>query len=128
MRTRATDLGEQATVDKIEQGAGVGLVDDPIGRLISKRARCFDPRASYTGLFFSENPVDVTRAKSICANCSVRELCLDRALERCEPYGVWGGEFIYEGKVVTHKRGRGRPRKVPLPALVDEVTGMPVVA
>ena len=28
----------------------------------------------------------------------------------------------------THKRGRGRPRKLPLPTLVDEVTGMPVVA
>ena len=41
---------------------------------------------------------------------------------------MWGGEFLYEGAVVTRKRGRGRPRKVPLPTHVDEVTGMPVVA
>ena len=101
---------------------------EPIEAVISKRARCADPRSSYTGLFFSENPVDMTRAKAICARCSVRELCLGQALERSEPYGVWGGEFLFEGKVVNRKRGRGRPRKVPLATNVDEVTGMPVVA
>jgi WhiB family redox-sensing transcriptional regulator len=104
---------------------GIGVAID---RLISSRARCFDPRSTYSGVFFSENPLDVVRAKSICAKCTVRELCLARALERAEPYGVWGGEFLHEGKIVAHKRGRGRPRKVPLPTLVDEVTGMPVVA
>jgi WhiB family redox-sensing transcriptional regulator len=120
--TRRRTAGEQRrTVD-----AGVAV--DAVDSLIAKGARCFDPRSAYTGVFFSENPVDVVRAKSICAKCTVRGLCLARALERAEPYGVWGGEFLYEGKVVAHKRGRGRPRKVPLPALVDEVTGMPVVA
>ena len=79
-------------------------------------------------MFFSENPVDIILAKAICAKCTVRELCLRRALERTEPYGVWGGEFLYEGAIVDLKRGRGRPRKVPLPTNVDEVTGMPVVA
>jgi len=29
---------------------------------------------------------------------------------------------------VAVKRGRGRPRTIPLPTLVDEITGMPVVA
>jgi WhiB family redox-sensing transcriptional regulator len=108
--------------------AGMSLANGPIDRLISQRARCADPRSTYTGLFFSENPVDIIRAKAICANCFVRELCLSRALERGEPYGVWGGEFVYEGDVVARKRGRGRPRTVPLPTDVDEVTGMPVVA
>ena len=51
-----------------------------------------------------------------------------RALERHEPYGVWGGEFLYEGAIVTHKRGRGRPPRLRCRPLVDEVTGMPVVA
>ena len=100
----------------------------PIETVISNRARCADPRSSYTALFFSENPVDMIRAKAICAKCAVRQLCLSRALERAEPYGVWGGEFLYEGRVVTGKRGRGRPRKVALPTNVDEITGMPIVA
>ncbi len=74
------------------------LPSGPIDRLISQRARCADPRSSYTELFFSENPMDIVRAKAICAKCTVRELCLAGALERGEPYGVWGGEFLYEGR------------------------------
>jgi WhiB family redox-sensing transcriptional regulator len=118
---------ERALADDPSRFAATLLVD-PIDRLISHEARCFDPRASYTELFFAQNPLDVVRAKSICAKCTVREACLTRALERGEPYGVWGGEFLYEGRVVALKRGRGRPRKLPLPARVDEITGMPVVA
>jgi WhiB family transcriptional regulator, redox-sensing transcriptional regulator len=118
----------EATRAVVASRPRVRLAVGPIDRLVSQRARCFDPRSSYSGLFFSENPVDVTRARSICAKCTVRELCLSRALERGEPYGVWGGEFLFEGKIVAHKRGRGRPRKIPLPSVVDEVTGMPVVA
>lgn len=109
-------------------GPSVGPAGKPIDRLISKRARCYDPRSSYTELFFSENPMDVARAKAICSRCTVRQLCLARAIERREPYGVWGGEFLYDGEIVKLKRGRGRPRKVPLPTVVDEVTGAPAVA
>ena len=31
------------------------------------------------------------RAKSICAQCSVRQPCLDYALRIREPHGIWGG-------------------------------------
>ena len=41
---------------------------------------------------------------------------------------MWGGEFLLDGEIVAVKRGRGRPRRIPLPTDVDEVTGMPVVA
>lgn len=109
-------------------GKGSGAHGNPIDSVIARSARCYDPRSTYTHLFFSENPLDVTRAKAICSRCTVREQCLSRALERREPYGVWGGEFVLDGAVVAVKRGRGRPRKVPLPTVVDEVTGMPVVA
>ncbi|WP_418607005.1 hypothetical protein [Georgenia sp. SUBG003] len=37
--------------------------------------------------------------------------CLAGALERKEPWGVWGGEVFVDGVVVARKRGRGRPRK-----------------
>jgi len=30
-------------------------------------------------------------AKSICAGCSVRSLCLDQAVANDERYGIWGG-------------------------------------
>lgn len=32
-----------------------------------------------------------TKAKAICATCSVRQRCLDYALANNERYGVWGG-------------------------------------
>jgi WhiB family redox-sensing transcriptional regulator len=38
-------------------------------------------------------------------------VCLAEALERAEPWGVWGGEILDRGSVVNRKRPRGRPRK-----------------
>lgn len=32
-----------------------------------------------------------TRAKAICAQCVVREPCLEFALSIREPHGIWGG-------------------------------------
>jgi WhiB family redox-sensing transcriptional regulator len=61
-------------------------------------------------LFFAEYPAPLERAKSLCAQCPVRDLCLAGALERREPYGVWGGEILVRGAIVASKRGRGRPR------------------
>jgi WhiB family redox-sensing transcriptional regulator len=129
-RRSATDARERRSEARLDavSDLSLSLASEPIDRLISQRARCSDPRSTYTELFFSENPLDSIRAKAICAKCMVRELCLSRALARGEPYGVWGGEFLYEGSIVALKRGRGRPRKVALPTNVDEVTGMPVVA
>jgi WhiB family redox-sensing transcriptional regulator len=42
--------------------------------------------------------------------------CLAGALERREPWGVWGGQLVVAGVVVPRKRPRGRPRKVDLAA------------
>jgi WhiB family transcriptional regulator, redox-sensing transcriptional regulator len=66
-------------------------------------------------LFFAESPADVEAAKALCLECPIRDRCLAGALERREPWGVWGGELFVQGVVVTHKRPRGRPRKHPLP-------------
>ena len=62
-------------------------------------------------LFFAESPDDVEFAKSLCGDCPVRAACLAGALERQEPWGVWGGELFIGGVVVARKRPRGRPRK-----------------
>jgi WhiB family redox-sensing transcriptional regulator len=68
--------------------------------------RSFDPE-----LFFAESPADVEFAKTICVDCPIKRECLDGALARREPWGVWGGELFIAGVVVPRKRPRGRPRK-----------------
>jgi len=63
-------------------------------------------------LFFAERPDDLERAKALCVDCPVRAQCLAAALDRGEPWGVWGGEIFDHGVVIARKRPRGRPRKV----------------
>ena len=63
-------------------------------------------------LWFAESPAQLELAKSFCADCPVREACLAGALDRAEPWGVWGGEIFERGAVIARKRPRGRPRKV----------------
>lgn len=65
-------------------------------------------------VFFAETPADVESAKALCRDCPVLEACLAGALERKEPWGVWGGELFVGGVVVARKRPRGRPRKHPV--------------
>jgi WhiB family redox-sensing transcriptional regulator len=62
-------------------------------------------------LFFAESPSDVEQAKVMCRDCRARLVCLAGALERREPWGVWGGELLMRGAIVPRKRPRGRPRK-----------------
>lgn len=68
-------------------------------------------RSTDPELFFAESPADVEFAKSICTECPIRMACLSGALERKEPWGVWGGELFVQGVIVARKRPRGRPRK-----------------
>ena len=100
-----------------------------VATVIARRARCADPDSAYSHLFFSEDPINVARAKAMCATCTVRQLCLSTALQRQEAYGVWGGELIVEGEIKVDIPRRGRPRKVSrILVNVDEVTGQPIVA
>ena len=67
-------------------------------------------------LFFAESPEDVETAKALCVGCAARMACLSGAMERREPWGVWGGELFLRGQVVPRKRPRGRPRKTDVAA------------
>ncbi len=67
-------------------------------------------------LFFAESPEDVEQAKAMCRGCRARIACLTGALERREPWGVWGGELLLRGAIVPRKRPRGRPRKTEVAA------------
>jgi WhiB family transcriptional regulator, redox-sensing transcriptional regulator len=83
-----------------EQPTPITLADDQLP------CRTSDPE-----LFFAESPADVEYAKTLCTTCPARLACLAGALERREPWGVWGGEWFVQGVVVPRKRPRGRPRK-----------------
>ena len=114
-----------ALLDQISQGssttwpaapADLTFAGDPGWGVLSTRGRpgavatpC--QVADDTDLWFAERTADVERAKALCQACPVREACLAGAVERAEPWGVWGGEVFVDGVVVARKRGRGRPRK-----------------
>ena len=83
-------------------------------------ARCADDRviadagvASMTDLFFSDEIPAIRAAKAICDTCPLAGPCLAGAVERREPWGVWGGQLFKDGKVLAVKRPRGRPPKDP---------------
>ena len=62
-------------------------------------------------LWFAEAPAELERAKALCGGCPIRAQCLAGALERAEPWGVWGGEILAGGAVLARQRPPGRPRK-----------------
>ena len=68
-------------------------------------------RVQDPNLWFAETPGELELAKGFCGDCPMRRACLDGALDRAEPWGVWGGEIFERGVVIARKRPRGRPRK-----------------
>src|SRR6266700_2434607 len=86
-------------VTAISRSVPVAVVARPAGVTGTARTRAL-PCAGDPDLFFAESPDDVELAK-----------CLAGAVERREPWGVWGGQLFIRGEIVPRKRGRGRPRK-----------------
>ena len=101
-----------ATANADAEGFKAGLAESGGLQLAGMNLPCTeDPE-----LFFAESPQDVESAKALCRNCAMRPACLSGALERREPWGVWGGELLLQGTVVPRKRPRGRPRKTEVAA------------
>jgi WhiB family redox-sensing transcriptional regulator len=108
------------TTIQIDTGSlDLSVLDAPL----RARARCADGNGTLTPLFFSDQLLDIARAKAICAKCALQDECLAGALEREEPWGVWGGELLSSGRIVTSKRPCGRPPKRPRPELVIDEMG-----
>ncbi len=61
-------------------------------------------------LWFAEEPEFLVRARAICVDCPARASCPVDVMSRREPWDVWGREIVFQGCVIAHERGRGRPR------------------
>lgn len=87
------------------------VTQPPCPTTIRASVPCFEEDPE---IWFAATPEGVEFAKALCQTCPMRERCLAGAIERAEPWGVWGGELFDGGRVVPRKRPRGRPRKVPI--------------
>ena len=85
------------------------LLEHPTDMLVTYDLPC---HSGSPDLFFAERPDDLEKAKALCVQCPIRSACLAGALERGEPWGVWGGEIFDNGVIIARKRPRGRPRKI----------------
>lgn len=72
-------------------------------------------------IFFSEDMATIARAKQACSGCPLIATCLEGALSRQEPCGVWGGELFDNGRVVAQKRTVGRPRSISIQTVPSTV-------
>lgn len=105
---------QEITMTTIE----INDIDETTAIAVAPVARCGDGHGTLTPLFFSDDLVDIARAKAICSRCALSASCLQGALDRAEPWGVWGGELLENGVIVVNKRPRGRPAVLPRPTLV----------
>ena len=55
-------------------------------------------------MFFPSDGVGVEIARRLCADCPVKERCLDYALEHRIDHGVWGGASERERRRILKRR------------------------
>lgn len=97
--------------DLLSRGRRPTQNDPRAARFVAADLPCRSLDPSGGDLFFAESPSDLEAAKALCRSCPLSAECLAGAVERREPWGVWGGEIFVDGVPVRAKRGRGRPRK-----------------
>jgi WhiB family redox-sensing transcriptional regulator len=61
----------------------------------------------------------IARARRICADCQVRQECLDFAMRSGEVHGIWGGATPEERNRARHRLARHRSRRPsrPMPVI-----------
>ena len=59
-----------------------------------------DPEA-----FYPEDGASLP-ARRVCAACPVQDTCLQDALDRAEPYGIWGGMSARQRRAILAARRR----------------------
>lgn len=105
-----TREGQMTNIDESEV-TGVMTLGPGLREQAIEQGRDLPCREYDADLWFADTPTELEFAKSLCADCPVKPECLAGALDRQEPWGVWGGEIFEAGTVVARKRPRGRPRK-----------------
>lgn len=65
--------------------------------------RGLDPQIFYP---ISDEEEDAAPAKAVCAECPVREPCLEHALGYREKEGIWGGATERERRRIIRQRRR----------------------
>lgn len=58
----------------------------------------------------SNDSPEVNAAKAVCGTCFFKQGCLEKALARREPHGVWGGMSTKDRDALRRRHYRGRQR------------------
>jgi len=66
-------------------------------------------RVEPPAIFFPSDGVGVEIAKRICVDCSVKQPCLEYALENRIDHGVWGGTSERQRRRILKKRKSSAP-------------------
>lgn len=63
-------------------------------------------------IFFPERGGSSKAARAVCNDCSVRDQCLEYALNNKEQFGIWGGTSERERRRLRRERARRKLRAV----------------
>jgi hypothetical protein len=75
--------------------------------------------------WYSDDPTDQTQALAVCHDCPVRIDCLDAAVRRHEPCGIWGGvDLALPYRRLRRALATGNPIAYTA-ALIDTITRPP---
>lgn len=61
-------------------------------------------RDADTNLFFVDRGASITAARQLCADCPVRDTCLDYAIADNLPFGIYGGLTPKERRALNRPR------------------------
>ena len=86
---------------------GSPAFDDPNGWRNDALCRGVETELFFPAGELGEEPVrHAEAAKAVCAQCPVREACLEYALATDQPFGVWGGTTEAERRSIRRRRRR----------------------
>lgn len=114
MLVRSAPLDGGAIIEQCAAGALEAPLSGVLLDAASRTELALPCRDGEADLWFAEAPAELERAKALCDVCPIQAQCLAGALEREEPWGVWGGQIFERGAIVPRKKPRGRPSKADL--------------